>query len=179
MNSEFDKECIPAWCEDCNSEGYIFVDNPESAYFVICKGCGWKTSYAWCPKCGMGGAFVRNLGERPSDWVCPDCKTKYQLPNEFYEKTINLYTEERLPAVAREQMERDQKAEQKKLLRDFCLLAIWITVAMFPLALIFTPLPWTIPGFIVTILVFPGWWWLIGRVRVIKNMRKIITRQSS
>ncbi len=179
MTSEFDKEHIPYRCKDCDSEGYVFVDNPESSYFVICKSCGWQTSYVWCPKCGMGGEFVKNLSARPSAWVCPDCKTKYQLPIEFYKKPVNLYTEEELPVSAQEQIEKDQKAGQENLLRDLCLLVILITVAMLPLVLIFTPLPWTIPGFIVTVLVFPGWWWVIGRVGVIKNMRHIITKHSS
>ncbi len=179
MTSEFDKEYFPAWCEDCNSEGYVFVDNPESAYFVICKSCGWETSYVWCPKCGMGSAFVENLSERPFDWVCPNCKTKYPLPNEFYEKPINLYPEEELPAFVQEQIENDQKVEHKRLLRDLGLVAILVIVAMLPLALVFTPLPWAIPGFIVTVLVFPSWWWLMGRVQVVQNMRKTIARQRS
>jgi hypothetical protein len=122
----------------------------------------------------MGGAFVENLSERPSSWVCLGCKTKYQLPNEFYAKPINLYTEEELPAFVQEQIELDLKAGRllllKKTLRDLWWAAILVIVAMLPLALVLTPLPWTIPGFIVTILVFPGWWWLTRDV--IKNIQK-------
>ena len=184
MSSEFGKDYLPSWCEVCNREGFIFVDDPEGSYFVICKSCGWETSEVWCPKCGMGGEFVKNIDKRPSNWVCPNCKTKYQLPKEFYEKPINLFTEQELPPLVRERIEREIQANQpsfqemfwqslRVVFAAFALMAL----GLLPMALVYTPLPWTIPGFIATLIVFAVWWWLIGNG--IKIMRERSAKSSS
>ena len=91
-----EQESIPIWCEDCNSQGYIFIDDPEQPCFVVCKTCGWETSQVWCPKCGMGGGFVEETEKRPLNWSCPTCKTRYRLPQEFYKESVALIVEKDL-----------------------------------------------------------------------------------
>ena len=85
-----EKEFIPIWCENCNRQGGIFIDDPEEPCFVICKTCGWETSQVWCPDCGMGGGFIEEIGKRPKSWNCPSCKASYQLPQGFYKKSVEL-----------------------------------------------------------------------------------------
>jgi hypothetical protein len=188
MASEFEKEYSLVWCEHCDQQGYIFVDNLEGSYFVTCKTCGWETSDVWCPKCGMGGQFVKNISKRPSSWNCPNCKTKYVLPAGFYEDSISLFTKEELPPIVRERLEKDFQANRLfsadnlwHNLRTYIVLMLGMIVMfviwLLPLALVFTPLPWTIPGFIVTLLVFPAWWWL--STRMIKNVRARFTKLTS
>jgi len=184
MTSEFAKDYLPIWCEDCDQQGFIFVDDPEGFFFAICKTCGWETSEVWCPKCGMGGGFVKNLKKRPPDWTCPNCKTKYQLANEFYEKPIRLFTEKELPSLVRERIEREIRANQPSSQEMFwqTIRAVFTVVALMalgllPIALVYTPLPWTIPGFIATLIVFAVWWWLIGKG--IKIMRERSAKSSS
>ena len=99
-----DKEFIPIWCDDCNRQGGIFIDDPEEPYFVICKNCGWETSQVWCPECGMGGGFVEEISKRPMSWNCPSCETEYQLPQEFYTKSVELIAIKELPDDIRKQV---------------------------------------------------------------------------
>ncbi len=101
MTSEFEKEYLPIWCEDCDLQGYIFIDDLESSYFVTCNTCGWETSYVCCPKCQMGGEFVRNVSKRPVSWTCPSCKMKYTISSTMYENPIRLYVEKDLPTEIR------------------------------------------------------------------------------
>jgi hypothetical protein len=185
MTSEFEKEYSPIWCEDCNQQGHIFVDNLEGSYFVICKTCGWKTSDVWCSKCGMGGEFVRNIGKRPSSWNCPNCKSKYEILNGFYDNPIMLYTAEILPKSVLERIAKDFETSQSvsgqnpwfNLLKIIFLTVgltigamVILAIGLIPLALVYTPLPWTIPGFIATLLVFPLWWWLMGKgIKIIRE----------
>ena len=168
--SEFGKDYLPSWCLDCDREGYIFVDNPEGTYFVTCKSCGWETSEVSCPICRTGGEFVNNIDQRPPSWICPECKTEHRLPKEFYEKSIHLYTDQELPLLVRERIEREIRANQPSFIEE-----IWQTIkivltlfaimalGLLPMALVYTPLPWTIPGFIATMIAFVVWWWLIGK----------------
>lgn len=177
---EFGKDYLPSWCQVCDRQGFIFVDNPEGTYFVICKSCGWETSEVWCPKCGTSGEFVDNIGQRPSSWVCPECKTQHRLPKEFYEKSIHLFTDQELPPLVRERIKREVQANRPSILEDIwqtikvilTLLAI-IALGLLPMALVYTPIPWTIPGFIVTMIVFVVWWWLIS-----KGIRLMRTRSA-
>src|SRR5215204_5986437 len=112
MTSEFEKEYSPVWCEGCDQQGYIFIDNLEGSHFVTCITCGWETSDVWCPKCGMGGEFVKNLRKRPSFWNCPNCKTKYELPQGFYENPISLFIDNALPLSVRERLKKDFQSHQ-------------------------------------------------------------------
>lgn len=185
MASEFEKIYSPIWCEVCNQQGYIFVDDAEGSYFVVCKTCGWETSNVWCPKCGMGGGFVRNIGKRPTAWSCPNCKTEYKIPNRFYEKPGTLYTEEVLPKIVFERIENDLESNQSTsgqkpwvnllkiiavMLGSLVGIAVVMAIGLIPLALVYTPLPWTIPGFVATLGVFVVWWWLMGKgIRIIKE----------
>jgi hypothetical protein len=101
-NLVVEQESIPIWCEDCNRQGYIFIDDPEQPCFVVCKTCGWETSQVWCPKCGMGGEFVEEINKHPTSWNCPNCDTEYQLPQEFYEESVALIAEKELPPHLRQ-----------------------------------------------------------------------------
>lgn len=96
-NNDSEKEELPIWCEKCNQQGFIYVDDPEKPAFVVCHRCGWEATQLWCPKCGMGGDYIRNLENRPASWVCPSCKTRYRLPDNYYEEPVPLYIDEDLP----------------------------------------------------------------------------------
>ena len=106
MTSEFNKEYLPIWCEDCDQQGYIFIDNLDDPCFIICKACGWETSHVSCPKCQMGGEFVRNISERPSSWICPSCQTQYPISSAVYENPTRLYVEKELPFDIRQRIEK-------------------------------------------------------------------------
>ncbi len=95
-DSDFDKDFLPIYCEDCKQQGYIFEDDINQPRFVVCSRCGWETSQVWCPRCGMGGCFIENLSAKPAFWVCSRCKTKYDLPDSFYEEPIRLYLADEL-----------------------------------------------------------------------------------
>jgi hypothetical protein len=101
-NSITEQEFIPIWCEDCNCQGYIFIDDPEKPCFVTCETCGWETSQVWCPKCGMGGGFVEEISKHPLSWDCPSCKTQHRLPRNFYKETVALIAEEELSPELRQ-----------------------------------------------------------------------------
>jgi hypothetical protein len=98
------QEFIPVWCENCNRQGVIFIEDAEEPCFVVCQTCGWETSQVWCPKCGMGGGFVEEIGKRPKNWNCPTCKTLYQLPQGFYKKSVELIADKDLPDDVRKQV---------------------------------------------------------------------------
>ena len=81
---------IPMWCDGCEQQGEIYVNSPEESVFVICENCGYETADVWCPKCGMGGEYIRNVEDRPKSWACPKCRTRYRLPVDFYEHPVSL-----------------------------------------------------------------------------------------
>jgi hypothetical protein len=83
-------ESFPIWCDGCNQQGKIFVNNPDKPVFVICKNCGYETSQVWCPKCEIGGEFIEKISERPKEWSCPNCNSQYMLPSDFYIKPVEL-----------------------------------------------------------------------------------------
>jgi len=187
MKPDFDKDEFPIWCEGHHQQGYIFVDNPEGFYFVICDTCGWETSDVWCSKCGMGGGFVKNIEKRPSTWSCPNCKTRYELPDGFYENPVPLLIEVALPQSVRDRLKAEEQSRklesQKNIWKNlflFIALMIWsvifIALMMLPIALVLTPLPWSLPGFIVTLMIFPAWWWL--SLKLIKNIRIKFSKQT-
>ena len=79
----------PVWCEGCNAQGEIEVDDPEGNYFVICEVCGAETAEVWCDD-GVGGQFVHNIHEHPYEYDCEICRKTHQLPADFYEKPVTL-----------------------------------------------------------------------------------------
>ena len=95
-SAEFSKDYVPLWCEQCDKQGLVFVDDIEQPYFIVCKRCGWEASQVFCPKCVIGGEFVRHIEERPMVWTCPDCETEYRLPASFYDESVPLCLEEDL-----------------------------------------------------------------------------------
>ncbi len=96
-NADFEKDDIYVECGNCQKGSYIFVNDALSPDFIVCGNCGKEFSEVWCPKCGMGGDFVENIQARPNSWICPRCKTQYQLPASFYEQPVRSYLEEQLP----------------------------------------------------------------------------------
>jgi hypothetical protein len=116
-----EQESIPIWCEGCNQQGYIFVDDPERPCFVVCQNCQSETSQVWCSKSGMGGAFVDNLVVRPHHWQCPDCATEYRLPKDFYEEPVALIPENQLQPDALEIIRSRKSNIVKKLQLDYIL----------------------------------------------------------
>ncbi len=97
-NADSGKKELPIWCETCDQQGYIYLDDPDQPAFVVCSRCGFEASQVWCPKCGMGGDFIRNIEDRPMSWVCTGCKTRYKLPASFYETPVHLYMRDELVA---------------------------------------------------------------------------------
>ena len=95
--AENEKEELPIWCEGCDQQGFIFVDDGEKPAFVVCSRCGFEASQVWCPKCEMGGDYVRDIEDRPIYWVCTSCMTRYMLPDNFYEEPVPLYVREDIP----------------------------------------------------------------------------------
>lgn len=82
-------ETIPVWCEHCSKQGYI-KQKGEGQIFIICSKCDWETSMVWCEQCGMGGGFVKSIGQRPKSWLCPVCKSEYFLSKSFYERSSQI-----------------------------------------------------------------------------------------
>lgn len=119
----------------------------------------------------MGGAFVRNIGKHPTFWSRPNCETRYELPNGFYSKPTMLFIEEELPKTVQQRLGKDFESYQSVsgqnpwlnflkiivvILGSFVGLAFVSAIGLLPLALVYTPLPWTIPGFVATLLVSCG-----------------------
>jgi hypothetical protein len=94
---ENEKEELPIWCEGCDQQGFIFVDDMQKPTFVVCSRCGFEASQVWCPKCEMGGDFVSDIEDRPIYWVCTSCMKRYSLPDNFYEEPVPLYVRENIP----------------------------------------------------------------------------------
>ena len=94
---ENEKEELPIWCEGCDQQGFIFVDDTQKPAFVVCSRCGFEASQVWCPKCEMGGDFVSDIEDRPIYWVCTSCMKRYSLPDNFYEEPVPLYIGEDRP----------------------------------------------------------------------------------
>jgi len=84
------EDSLPVWCERCDKQGFVCVDDAEHSYFAICERCGWETSLVFCPKCMMGGEFVSGIDERPTSWVCPSCDIRYELPANFYNQPVPI-----------------------------------------------------------------------------------------
>ena len=141
--SNFDKQEFPLNCEKCKWLGYIFIDDLEKSYFVVCQKCRGETSNVWCPKCGMGGSFVKNIKRRPSTWSCPTCHTQYSLPTGFYENPITIYGLEELPPEIRERIrlaeaEAQPKFTLRRLLGFILIFTVVIALTVWPLAIFYT-----------------------------------------
>lgn len=137
LDNEFtlaDKEWHPIWCESCNQLGFVFVDESNPAYLVVCKTCGAEYSEVWCPNCEMGGDFVRKLAKRPTFWVCKQCKNKYPLPEHFYTQPVSLHLEKTLPASISDRIKNSGKPKPPLTPKRLFVLAIYIT--MLPLMVI-------------------------------------------
>jgi hypothetical protein len=169
MISEFDKDYLPIWCEGCDRQGFVFINDTSYSYFVVCDTCGWETSQVWCPKCEMGGEFVRNISKQPSSWSCPSCKSKYKLPDGFYEIPVKLFTQEELPLNIQERIKRDFKTNQtvSQKIHPFNIVVLIIYLAILPLPMIlfyFTPLKGTLWGWLTITVFFLPWIFLIDKL---------------
>ena len=87
---------VPIWCSGCNQQGDAYVDNYEDTFFVICNNCQYETSQVWCPKCEMGGEFVIEISKKPKTWNCPNCRSKYELPSDFYGNPVKLSVQRKI-----------------------------------------------------------------------------------
>jgi hypothetical protein len=130
-NPNFQLAEFPLNCEQCERLGYIFVQELEKPLFVICQICEGETSQVWCPKCEMGGSFVRGIDRHPPSWSCPNCHTKYSLPANFYNKPVSLFGIDELPDVVQERIQRNEAAARPKFtLVSLVLLLIYIVVIL-------------------------------------------------
>jgi hypothetical protein len=102
--SEFEKLDFPFTCQECERNGYFFVESYDNSYFVVCSNCGAESSNVWCPKCSMGGSYVDSIIKHPKSWACPGCDTRYNLPAMFYENPRKLYGIEELPPEVQERI---------------------------------------------------------------------------
>jgi len=73
----------------------------------------------------MGGPFIANIQAKPSSFDCPDCKTTYALPTNFYSSPIKSVPLEELSAE--HQLEVGGGAKR----RSFLLPAIFVGVFLF------------------------------------------------
>jgi hypothetical protein len=123
MNPDFEKDCLPIYCERCKQQGFIFRDDLDAPAFVVCSRCGWEASQLWCPKCGMGGDFLNVLLQRrPKSWRCEACRTEYPLPESFYTEPIRLYLQDELPAQTLERVLPPKNPASKWVARLFGIL---------------------------------------------------------
>lgn len=81
---------LPAYCSNCNKEGFIEADNFEADYLVICSKCHHKSSYGYCDQCETGGDFIEHVSGHKKDWSCPECNTGHELPEHFYNKPLYI-----------------------------------------------------------------------------------------
>lgn len=169
MISEFDKDYLPIWCEACDHQGFVFIDDISHPYFVTCNTCKRETSQVWCPKCEMGGEFVKNIGKRPSKWSCPDCKTKYELPDGFYEHPIKLFAQDELTPIVLEKIKADLEAGKTTAPRihpfNIPVLIVYMAVLFLPMILYYTtPLKGTYWGVLIIIVFFFPWIFLVDKL---------------
>jgi hypothetical protein len=169
MISEFDKDYIPIWCDDCDCQGFVFINDTPHSYFVVCNTCKWETSQVWCPKCEIGGEFVRDISKQPSEWSCPGCNTKYKLPDNFYENPIKLIAQQELPPIIQERIKRDfetsQTGSHKIKLYNVLVLIVYIIIFLLPIIFLsFAVLKRAPVVGLITIILFPLWIILIDKL---------------
>ena len=142
---EHKKDWIPIWCEPCNQQGYIFIDDPHRTYYVICKSCGSEYSQAWCSECEIGGDFVREIRNQPSSWVCSDCKKEYKISSLIYKNPVSLYLEDMLSDEILDRIENSSQSRislpPNKLIIYFVLLLGIIALVIASLFLPFILVP--------------------------------------
>lgn len=97
---------VPDWCNTCDAQRYFLADALESSRLLRCKQCGTLSSSVWCPKCGMGGDFVKSIPERPSQWECPQCHRQYPLSPDFYASPVDLIRDIHVPPEHKPALER-------------------------------------------------------------------------
>jgi hypothetical protein len=138
----FDKQIFPINCEECEQLGYIFIDDLNGSYFIVCQKCGGETSEVSCPKCNMGGSFVRDIENRPSTWTCEGCGSTYSLPPGFYENPVTLYELEKLPPEIQQRIKLEDEENRPKLtfrgaLGLIIIIPVVSAVAAWPLAIMY------------------------------------------
>ena len=181
-DTNFDDQEFPLNCEKCKRPGFIFIKDSEKPYFAVCRKCGGETSNVWCPTCGMGGSFVRNIKKHPSTWSCPGCQTRYSLPTGFYENPVSLYGLEELPKEIRERIRRSLEAARQKLtgLRLLGLIliivmvlviAVWPLAISYALSLMLHDDLWLMLG--VAVMLF---WVFLGLPKALKSLNPLIMR---
>jgi hypothetical protein len=80
-------------CDECGGFGEVLVADEflESQVLIVCSHCSTRSIYAWCGKCGEGGAPVdADLVHEAGSWRCRRCKTEYRLPANFYERPTSF-----------------------------------------------------------------------------------------
>jgi hypothetical protein len=84
MRSEDEKHLIPYGRNNCNEEGWIFLESPHKTTFVICSHCRNELAYAYCPECEVVANFLAHCDERrPTSWTCLECNKEYMLSPDF------------------------------------------------------------------------------------------------
>ena len=104
------------WCENCGEPGYYMLKpgHENDVHLVICMACQAESSFAWCENCGMGGDFIRNISERPSNWRCQECKTVYSIPSYVYDSPVYAYNEHSAPLEVAEKIHTLKKKYNQK-----------------------------------------------------------------
>ena len=146
----FENQHLPILCDNCGEQGFIFVDNIKQSYLIICHNCGGETSQVWCPKCGIGVAYGRDIDKHPSFWVCLNCDTNYELANTFYDNPVELYLEKELPLDAYQRIEKASLPNKSRSLKQtfygWILFLIIIALLVIPWGLMYkllSYLPWS------------------------------------
>lgn len=132
LNTDFNKDYLPIWCEQCDAQGYFFADDVLRPCLVICRRCNTYWLSVWCTKCEMGLALPRKSEERSLSWTCPDCKSEYSLPASVYDEPLTLYAADELPDATRARVSSQKKRAQTNpiLLHLGIMLLITGTIAM-------------------------------------------------
>ena len=131
VEPDYNLQEFPLNCEQCEQLGYFFIEDINKSSFIICQQCSGETSNVWCPKCGMGGPFIRNIEQRPTAWACPNCHTKYSLPPNFYKKPVPLFEIEELPLTIQERIKRAEEAARPKFtLAGIFFLFVYVVITL-------------------------------------------------
>jgi hypothetical protein len=89
MSQEFEYDCLPAWCEECDEQGFYFVEDAEALYWVVHQTCGHE---------------ILSPDKKPKMWECSGCQKSRNVPEGLYEQSVDLHLESDLPSDVREHL---------------------------------------------------------------------------
>lgn len=82
------------WCLNCDQQIYylpsshLYATNSHHNLIIKCPECAALTPDVLCEKCGIGGAFIENIDQKPGTWTCPNCHTNNLVDQSIYAQPI-------------------------------------------------------------------------------------------